>query len=263
MKKLFYLILFTAFFQTACQKETVVERVIEKPPTTQIGGGTGDYGGGNGIDGKPLESFKINLSNLVEGKKVNQIIETVYKIYPQLASDMKYIVEARQWFLIPVELNKIPEQVIGVGFKTEQLAIQSRREIWISDIYFSKMKSEDKVNLIIHEIMMGIRFIEFQSDLENCLSQTYKYLLMTKNEFSNTDSDESIEQQKLQMHKSARKSCFDIYNQFPNLTPLKLTEDDYSNIRDLTTKVIFEIHQLTTEDIELWLNKTKFRIYKK
>ena len=178
MKKIFVALNILALLGLlGCQsgKDAVVEKHsqgtgLPVPPAQENHGGIDGGGGGNGVDGKSLEDFRVPLSSLESFDLVRKnVIEKMATRFPELAADLLHIAEERAWYLIPVDLRQLPPTNIGTYFPTDQIAMQSLRSVWISDKIFSKMKIENQSMLILHELMMGVRLLQYTNVLDQCL----------------------------------------------------------------------------------------------
>jgi len=166
----------------ACQSNK--ETVVEKHYVTGNGGDTGfpvpkselneggidGGGGGNGLSGKPLESFRVDLTQKTAYKRLREnVLNKLTVSFPQLAADLLHITEERSWYLIPTELRNLPAAKIGVSFKTDQIALQKLKEVWVNDLLFAKMAESEQETLILHELLMGVRLLQFTNLLDRCL----------------------------------------------------------------------------------------------
>lgn len=170
------------------QREIVHERVEVQVPVpgepgnfdSQAEGGT-DSGGGNGHSGRLLESYSMRVSELsVYKDKIFPIVQNLSQTFPQLSSDLLHLSNERKWYFIPGNLAAIPSSRLGVSLKTDQLALQNRGEIWLNDLLFKELASDDeRAKLILHELVMGVKLMEYQDPLDECLSQIALYRLST------------------------------------------------------------------------------------
>ncbi|MEO0337569.1 MAG: hypothetical protein AAF202_14330, partial [Pseudomonadota bacterium] len=202
-----FVLTFTTFavaFLVACQP---ADRRDEKL-------GTGDGGGGNTCQGKPFESYSLDveehvafkdhiapmLSEMGEGSLIRQV--------------MTHALLTKSWFLMPCEFNKLSAEKIGTLSKNEQGALQSMEEVWLSkpaleDKYGNKIYEDsnlDFAKLIVHEMLMSIRLLKFESDKNKCLA-----LAPEASFCSNTGEERSG-------------------------APKDLTDQDYADIREATAK---------------------------
>lgn len=136
-------------------------------------GGTDSTGGGNGLKGRPLDSY---IEKNMESKPyyINHVIplmKALSSTYPRLAADFYHITHQRDWYFIPTELEEISRNILGTYGKTDQLALQDLNKIWIDSNKFDKMSEQDQATLVIHEIMMGVRLIKFKPKQDQCIAK--------------------------------------------------------------------------------------------
>ncbi|MBX3034854.1 MAG: hypothetical protein KF865_13115 [Bdellovibrionaceae bacterium] len=129
--------------------------------------GTSDPGsGGNGIAGKPYESYIRDPRTLPAYEKhlkaffdniarKNKEIETEEekKIRKPEFSDM---FRTKTWYFVPSELTTLPSDVVGVSQlkeSTQQIARQYKKSIWVNDLIFAQMDSEAQADLLLHEVV--------------------------------------------------------------------------------------------------------------
>lgn len=136
--------------------------------------GTGDSTGGNGINGKPFESYIQDVTTTAEWREWIAPIEAHLDSF---ASDeeskgaLAKAARAQKWFFVPISLNQIPKNRLGVEFfqdPIQQLALQSRKEIWIDDTLYQKASSKDRALLVLHEISMFFYLLKFETFEEIC-----------------------------------------------------------------------------------------------
>ena len=248
---------------TACQQveKTVIRETNGTPaptglpdPSSQQQGGS-DTGGGNGIgcgDNTkcgPLESFTEDIIQKPEFiQNLLPIIRKLAKIYKPLAADLMHIAHDRRWYFVPVELDKIPGRQIGVGFATDQLALHKKQEIWISTIYYEKMADQNKALLLLHELVMGVRLMSFQSSLDHCLADAASNLIDEGNEAE---------------YRFARSVCMrEPDSGIFDPRGISLDSEDHSNIRELTKMLMDSKQDLSSDEIKAWLKSHRFRDYK-
>lgn len=155
----------------ACQPKAGGPTPSSSGATDQMGTSSGG-GGGNGIDGKALELYSINVENLPEYRRY--IAPIIAKIeYGQgdvLAVYMKWVVKHKTWYMVKKDLQSLPKEQVGVTFDTEQLARHSEHEIYIHEPSYNseKNKPSDRAELLMHEIVMGARLLMKKSAKEQC-----------------------------------------------------------------------------------------------
>jgi len=202
----------TCFLLASCQRETVVLR--EQTP------GTVDGGGANGVGGKPLGGWALrSIGDLAEYKDiVRPILENLTKCFVPLAADMMHISERRTWFMVPVALNEIPKARLGAPFTTDQYAIQSYEEIWINSKLYDAMNSEGRADLLLHELVVGVRILKDAHTVERCLAAVKVRAIQ------GTQNSEV---------ESANNDCYSKYPRILKPPPIQFGQEDAAHIRSL------------------------------
>jgi hypothetical protein len=253
----------TLLVLTACQgsKETIVEKHfitgsgdgLPVPPD-KVDGGIDGGGGGNGLDRKPLESFRVDLTLVSSYQRIkNKVIDKLIVRFPKLAADLLHITEERSWYLIPTELRNLPAANIGVSFKTDQIGLQKLKEVWINDLIFATMEPVDQETLILHELLMGVRLLQFTNLLDQCLVNISVLRLAP------------LTQDK---YKEERRLCFKKYRGAADLGDsiglgkgIKLEDYDDDTIRDITNLLMTKIDTFDVQELEDQMAIRKFRKY--
>ncbi len=244
MRFLYLFSTFLLFLGCNTKEERTIERVVEKPTTYQ---GPIDSGGGNGIAGRPIESYHVSIPD----QKLFQdllmpIIQTLASLHPELAGDMYHVVLDRKWYFVPVELAKIPSQLIGAHSETDQLALQTYKEIWFDDVKFQAMDESAKTRILLHEMVMGVRLLQFQAKLDLCLGESVRELLKPHHNGDEQKTNESN-------YSNLRQACYETYGGLPGLSgqkPIVLGETDYTVIRDLTTLISDGLADAKAQELE-------------
>lgn len=138
-------------------------------PGTAASLGGGDLGGGNGILGKPLETYRVRIDRTEEFREfIQPVLQRVEGKLPLLALEMWHVVQRRAWYFVPVKLQTLPADLIAVGFPTEQLALQTHQSVWFDFAEFLKMDRRARAQLLLHEIVMGLKILNFASYGDQC-----------------------------------------------------------------------------------------------
>lgn len=151
---------------------------------------------------------------------------------------------------------------MGIEFvETEQLAIQNLDTIWIDMRSFEKMTEKDRTLLIIHELLMGVRLLEYTDALDLCYANATQYMVGQKNQSE---------------YKKARSVCAKENNKWDMISERKkigISEKDYDNIRNLGTMLYSQCFETPTtiddqtvcdmvpEELDAWITTKKFRKY--
>jgi hypothetical protein len=192
--------------------------------------GTTDGAGGNGIDGKAYESYIVDPQDLSTYKnKLEAKITAIDKKWkdttpPSDHDEVTYLPffqsmwKLKKWYIAPVTLASLDKKTIGVEFtreKTQQLAIQTDTEVWIDSRLFEKMSEDDKAKLMLHEYLMSLYLLKFQSYFDIC-------------QFAATIDPTSV------------KGCDDratVDSILPPEEKKDLVDSDYTNIRAMTSLI--------------------------
>lgn len=213
-------------------------------------GGVDDGGGGSAVNGRPLESYAVNMLNRDE---INQIIlPVITKLSvqsPQIASEMFYTLVNKTWYIINAPLDVLPKEMTGTFFKTDQVAIQNRSDVWINEGLFEKMSFDDRALLILHELIMGVKILNFATPLEQCFAIAEEF------EFKNNNVK----------FNEARSLCRKKYKLSPITDivqikeTIKLSSEDYGMIRKLTISLIDINSIIFNKNLDIELVESGFR----
>lgn len=132
--------------------------------------GTTDGGGGNAIDNRMLESYIIKPEDLPATKL--HIAKKIAQLFGDEQDPSGHMIfKIKTWYLIPASLKQANKKALGIEFtedQTQQVAIQTRDEVWINSNIFNKMSIEEQAKLILHESMMTFYMVKFLSIQEIC-----------------------------------------------------------------------------------------------
>ena len=248
MKVFSYFIIMTLFF--SCSKNVTIiqspEQVSNRNEVNQ--GGTDSTGGGNGINGKPLDDYILNIRKIPAYK--NLIIPLIEKLrlnYPELAADFYHISIERDWYFVPISLDKISKNNLGIYAPTDQIALQDLNKIMIDSQLFDTMTEQDQYLLIVHEIIMGIYLIKYQKTQDFCKAESAKIIVSENN---------------YELYEKSKKKCRELYPFIPGTKNEKfsLSSNDYDFIRKIVRKV-------TNTDVDFYelksiIEDNYFRNYK-
>jgi hypothetical protein len=254
------MILFAACWLGACAKSadpsasghgSPAEPAAVPSPGTSQGGA--DMGGCNGIQSRCFEDFIVRIDEREEFKAVVlPIFEKLKKLYPPMAADILHLTRERSWYFVPVELNQIPSRYLGVGFKTEQIALHTKKEIWVSTKHYESTEVTVKSRglILVHELVMGIRFMEFQTSLDKCYAKAAIHLL-------DNDKEKGLVENRAQ-----RSLCRSTYpNPLDSGKNLQVTESMNLNIRELTRILMTRLDEIDGDELKDWIQRHEFRAY--
>ncbi|MBX2987560.1 MAG: hypothetical protein KF802_06655 [Bdellovibrionaceae bacterium] len=218
-------------------------------------GGSDPTGGGNGVNNRPLESFMVDIRKDEAFKRfVLPLILKMADLYPRLSSDIYHIARERRWFVLPVALDRLPSQRLGTAFATDQMAVQTLGEIWIDQRLYEKMEIEDRGMLILHELLMGVRLMEFQDPVDECLSSVAIFSLPREKEQASPATT----------YQDMRTQCYKGRGFGSNrgrADQMKLADADYLAIRELGVRLKQGQGEISMEETGLWLSAKGFRRY--
>jgi hypothetical protein len=179
-----FLILIVLFITVqSCQqpKEIVRETVVVSNRSQQTTGGTDQVGGGNGIDGIPLDAFIQDIQkNSGYKNKIEPLIQKLSTLYPQLAADIYHLSHQRDWYFVPGKLAAISQNILGTYAPTDQIALQDTNKIWIDKNQFSIMNEDNQAVLILHELIMGVNLLQYKHRQDQCIAKA-AILLFSEN----------------------------------------------------------------------------------
>lgn len=217
--------------------------------------GTADFGGGgNGSKNKVYESNIAPLVKLpIYDKYIKPRLEKFDILMSQLGqseeknkfSYSQFLIRMKSWYFTDDTLNSIDKETLGIIFKegkTQQIALNKKREIWIDNKIFVDMKPQHQADLIIHEFVMNLYFLKYYSFYEICVMGKEMGLYAEKEE--NNLTCEQIKNVKY----------------FQTKKMMALNEDDYQNIRRVTDWFINDLLNASAEDL---FNKLRYNDFDK
>ncbi|WP_413583308.1 hypothetical protein [Bdellovibrio sp. HCB288] len=232
------------------------------PPSNPVGrdvGGT-DSGGDNGVQGRNIEDYAVNIQKEANYLQfVLPIITKLAETHPRFASDMVHIANERTWYMVPVELKALRASQIGLKFADEsvqQFALQNLRSIWINTKYYNAFESpESKGRLILHEILMGVRLMKLKSEVDNC----YSSIALLKLDATKIKAYQKGREECATTYMFGRKDAFAVV---PGQNPdLELTNHDYDGIRELGVHLWNRNGEISAAELNAWIKINDFRSY--
>lgn len=159
----------------SCSPKTSVQSSSQAgaAPQSVTAQGTSDSGGCNGINNKCLDSYIIDPTQLPAFNKiVKPLLDNIKSEKKDGALSTYYqVFKMKTWYLAPVSLDEINNDVLGISFvksNTQQIARQSMKAVWIDSRIFDKMSEVDQGQLLVHEMVMTLYFLRFTSLKELC-----------------------------------------------------------------------------------------------
>lgn len=212
--------------------------------------GTMDSGGCNGFEKGCLESYSQDVTTLPEyagvvmpiGERISNL-GNFYLSVPHLDSNSKisdpdlpdffyYLAKMKTWYFVPVSLDQIPSDKLGVPSSTEQLAIQTKNEIWVDANKYKSLSVQARGELLLHELVMELYLMQFETTTE-ILNRLAVVAPNVKTAESISDRAETDEDEKKNP----------ILPEFKGLQP-----DDYNNIRAFTLYLLKNSEKMTSQN---------------
>lgn len=159
-------------FLGACQngEHGAIKPVAAVDQTVQ---GPSDGGGGDTCNGKLIESYKVDITQLEEFK---EFLQPLTDKTSKSANDQKEKSSSpfvlgpvlKNWYLIDCKLHDIPKERKGLYLETYQAAIHTSREIFIDAKAYKAMAKEEQAKLLLHEMVMAYYMVKYLSLEELC-----------------------------------------------------------------------------------------------
>lgn len=142
-------------------------------PTPIKANGTSDSGGCNGVGGRCYDSYIVDATALPAYR------DYLAKIFANVIDkndggkpiNYDYFLKTKTWYILPSHLEPIDKIVLGataLNSKSEQIARQTMREIWIDQDFYNKMSVTDQGVVLLHEYVMSLYIFKFMSYTEIC-----------------------------------------------------------------------------------------------
>ncbi|MEM7646640.1 MAG: hypothetical protein AAF203_07015 [Pseudomonadota bacterium] len=175
---------------SGCSSDTSPDSSQQHSGPTLFGSGDG-AGGGNTCNGRPIEDFEMGLADV--GPTIDQHPAFIKHIQPILNSFETYktpdgqihyngiylfltrSLKNKSWYLIPCPIDPKAAQEIGAVVTTDQGASQTMDAIWFSTPALNGNHETDNLSfarLIVHEMLMAVRLLKFESHYTQCLIQS-------------------------------------------------------------------------------------------
>lgn len=131
-----------------------------------------DRGGANGYNGLPLESYIKDPKALSAYQNFIKPLQSRLSRVSFIGQYFDYVLSHKTWYFVGNLYQTLSREQIGSAVPTDQIALQDFESVWIDQQRFSgpQMTEEEQAKVILHEILMGIKLLRFQSQKEQCLS---------------------------------------------------------------------------------------------
>lgn len=227
-------------FLSACQKHAQGPRDLVGPAATQPTGtsnqnatpsGPSDGGGGDTCNGKMIESFRVDVTNLPEFKTYIEPILSKLQVAEENKSLVLLSGKSKNWYLIDCKLQDLPKERKGLYLESYQTAIHTSREIFIDSTSYQAMAETEKAKLLLHEMIMGYYLMKYLTIEEICKVST------------NCSGDMSI---------ASKWAMFRPQKYQP------LNDSDHQHIREVTAWLWLQGDSLSPENFAILLKNNDF-----
>lgn len=148
-------------------KTTIVENALTKDARIadrlklridklkSITGGSEGTGGGNTINGRPIEHYQKDTSELDVASDVEAKLQLISNDIPRFGRALEDRVAETKWYILPARLVELPLTITKIGIKTDQTAIQVSKEVYIDEKKWNLMGRSEKTELVLHELVLA------------------------------------------------------------------------------------------------------------
>ncbi|MGZ3806010.1 MAG: hypothetical protein ACXVB4_17480 [Pseudobdellovibrionaceae bacterium] len=117
-------------------------------------------GGGNSINGRIIEYYVVDIKKVSGYKEIIvPILRNMSLALPQFEALLKTTLSRMTWYIVPASLRPRSNELTGLPFPSDQVAVQGNLEVFIDESMFKKLlKSGGKPEqgrLLLHEIIMA------------------------------------------------------------------------------------------------------------
>lgn len=133
--------------------------------------GTSDSGGGTGVSGKVFESYIVDPTQLPAYKQHLEHLLKNIEGNDEEGFVYSNIFKTKSWYIAPIDLDEVGKDALGILFMksdTQQIARQTKKEIWIDKRIYDQMSTSDQSDLLLHELIMSIYLLKFIPLSEVC-----------------------------------------------------------------------------------------------
>lgn len=203
------------------------------------GTGSGDGGGGTGLKNKMFEQYiKESHVILTENGSLQSLLEEFDQIQlygTHLEEAFLYVLTSKNWYFVPEKVKAISgsQMSLGTENKFEQFAFQNQREVWIDQDKFEKMNKQERMALLVHEIVLDLYV---KSKILNAFDNKQGHLIenilpsfceLSKGVLIDPKDEEEVCLNVPDADPARRKSMYSI-----------LAPEDYLQVRDLTSLIL-------------------------
>lgn len=200
-----------------------------------------DAGGGNTINGKPIDSYIFKYENTEEYKKYILPWRNVIKVFLSgIHQDLRILEEKKRWYKVPVDLPSLKKETVGLPFDSDQGALRFASSVWLQEQIFEKMGEKEKARIIAHEMLLALKFYQknraynfclwFSSKVEKCQNLANGALSKIDYDYVRGAAYELIEKPEA----SASEIYMILFNAGFDLSNSNITETDQDLFKQIT-----------------------------
>ena len=242
----------SAFALTACQPKgggTSSPSPSPQSPTGPTLEGTISGGGGNGCGGRVVETYARPIEGLNEYRLyVQPTLRVMSRSGDPLAAYLKWVAKEKTWFFVPCELQRLSTEQTGLAFMqgNDQLALHGENGIFIDQKKYEMKSSRDRATLLLHEMVMGARWLMKKSPEEQCRVLT------------TTDSRLCSDPEVMAIARASFPGALpapspgtgrEAHSSSATATRIRMDADDHDAIRALTTFLVARGRGLVAEEL--------------
>jgi hypothetical protein len=163
-----------------------------------------------------------------------------------LAVYLKWAAQEKTWFFVPCELQRLSTEQTGLAFTqgNDQLALHGENGIFIDVKKYEQKSSRDRAALLLHEMVMGARWLMKKSPEEQCRVLT------------TTDSRLCADAEVMAVARASRENVVasgvapgPAATERPTATRIQMDADDHDAIRSLTAFLASRGRALTAAEL--------------
>jgi len=128
-----------------------------------------DRGGGNSFEDRSLEAYIQNPKNLPAFQTFIAPLEQRLSKGKNSAL-FEYVLNRKTWYFLDSPLPTLEGSKIGSPVSTAQVALQGFESVWVDRKEFEKLSPKDQADILLHEVLMGIKILRYQSRQEQCVA---------------------------------------------------------------------------------------------
>lgn len=138
----------------------------------RLRGGDGS-GGGNTINGKIIEKYRVDITQTPEYRTfVVPVLTQLKKIYSDFGESLEKVATKKTWYMIPIPIKTLPPKIVGLGHLDlrnvdyKQPSIQTLFSVWTDQNKYNQLGGlREKAEHLLHELALGLYENEFETNL--------------------------------------------------------------------------------------------------